>query len=106
MIVLLQELEIQAVSNFPSQNSLKLGQSALLSVGGFLTSKIFLDFSLELLVLIVYNVESNLIGHKVVFGGEESAKEDCSGVWSAQEELALANLEVVEVASLSSLVYT
>jgi len=99
VVVLLQELQVKAVSDFTSQDALELGQSSV--VATFLGGQGIEDLLGEDLVFVVQNIKSNLVCNQVVSLILHKPREQygCS-LRNVQEELALDNLIVVKVTAL------
>lgn len=104
MIVLLKELKIQSITDLASQYCLQLLKSLSLHGIPILDLQSFHDLWREFLVLIIQHIKRNLICNQVVAllliagGLNESAEEFGAGLGDVQEELALHDLIVVEVA--------
>lgn len=92
MVVLLQELKVEAVSDFTSQDRLKLLESL-----GVLAGQAVHHTLGERLMLVIEDIEGNLVGNQVVCIVLNEAREEGScGIRNVQEELALDDLIVIE----------
>jgi len=107
VVVFLQELEVESVSDLSGQDLLELPHPGFLLMLALLTLEVGDDFVLEGLVFFVTDVEGDLVGDEVVvIIIDELPQQDGRRLRQPQEELALANLEIVKVSSLLVLIYS
>ena len=66
MIVFLKELKIKTITDFTSQDGLKLLESLSLHCIPILHLKAFQNFLGEVLILIIEHIECDLISNKVI----------------------------------------